>query len=316
MNASDIQTVFLLERFISGPYFHELLLTWREFVAHNEACLDRYMHNLPADARNRPIPLQADVTWGGTVLPNIRDTLEALEDGYRRILSGDLNGLTAARGPVSDNRGIVDFSVDWMTQDELRGFETLLGRASLLAFNIDRTEGAYWGPGDLSYGYEDGPRGSLDLPSTLPQYQLTGEPGVRSGERVPIAGIYVPDVPHSSAQFLNTRFDAPNAEVLLSFQSVLSPLDGSVCGKEAVTEEVKCTWRRVVRSAANYSSTTAPKDGAWGRIEAGSRCPESGYYFSPALATSRRKFHLGELMPDLGSEYGLTIWQWDQNQST
>lgn len=264
MNASDIQTIYLLARYSSADYFESLLRTWREFVALNEKSLDRYMHNLPADARTRPLPQQADITWGGTVLPNLRDTLVTLEDGYRRILSGDLDGLSAARGPVSDNRGIVDFSLEWMTKDELAGFETLLASAYMKAFNIDRTEGAYWSPGILSFDYDEGQRGPFDLPSQLPRYQIVKEPGVRTGYRVPVAGIYIPDVPHSSPQFLNSRFDAPNAEVLLGYDLVTNPLDGSICGKTLSTESVECTWHRVVQS--NESSDVAsenPKGEGW-----------------------------------------------------
>ncbi len=316
MNASDIQTIYLLERYISPAYFEDLLQTWRKFVASNEASLDRYMHNLPADARNRPLPQQADITWGGTVLPNLRETLETLEDGYRRILFGDLKGLSAARAPVSDNRGIVDFSTDWMTKDELTVFESLLAKSYTAAFNIDRTEGAYWSPGVLSFDYESSQRGPLDLPARLPHYQVVREPGIRSGYRVPIAGIYISDVPHSSPQFLNSQFEAPNAEVLLGYQTVLSPLDGSVCGKDPLTEHVECTWSRVMRAHNSFEPVSAIQNDDWARVPAGERCREPGYYFTPAQTGSRRKFKLGELMPDLGRDFGTTIWQWDQDQTT
>lgn len=314
MNAADTQAIYLIERYTSPSYFEALLTIWREFVALNEKSLDRYMHNLPADARTRPLPYQADVTWGGTVLPNIRSTLQALEDGYRMIMAGDLNGLSAAAGPVSDNRGIVDFSTDWLTKDEMLEFDTLLGKAFTLAFNIDRTEGAYWSPGALSYNYNEGLRGALNLPARLPRYSIINEPGVRSGYRVPAAGIYIPDVPHSSPQFLHTRFEAPMAEVLHNYKDVLHPVDGSIIGKEAVTGEIECTWRRVVRltDAIETEPEAANKD--WARIEAGERCRETGFYFSPALMGSRRKFSCGDLMPDLGTDFGRTIWQWDQKQ--
>lgn len=237
LDAADIQSIFLIERYISQEYLGELLKIWRDFVEVNEACFSRYMRSLPIDARRRPLPLQADVTWRGTVLPNIRESLQGLEDGYRQVLSGDLNGLTSARGPVSDHRGIIDFAIEWMTNDEMVLFERLLAQAYLLAFNIDRTEGAYWSPGSLSYEYEEGLRGPLDLPIRLPRYQIANEPGVRSGYRVPVAGIYIADIEHGSPQFLNTRLEAPPAEVLVRHEPVLNPLDGSVCGKNAVTED-------------------------------------------------------------------------------
>lgn len=50
-------------------------------------------------------------------------------------------------------------------------------------------------------------------------------------------------------------------------------------------------------------------------IHAGQACPESGYWFTPAKAGSRRHFKQGETMPDLGTAWGSTIWQWDDQQT-
>lgn len=43
-------------------------------------------------------------------------------------------------------------------------------------------------------------------------------------------------------------------------------------------------------------------------------CPRAGFWFSPARPDSRRRFDAGETMPDLGGDYGTTIWQWDERQ--
>ena len=50
------------------------------------------------------------------------------------------------------------------------------------------------------------------------------------------------------------------------------------------------------------------------RCEANHPCPKEGWWFTPAKADSRRHFKQGETMPDLGSAWGSTIWQWDENQ--
>ena len=47
------------------------------------------------------------------------------------------------------------------------------------------------------------------------------------------------------------------------------------------------------------------------RCLAGQPCPRAGFWFTPARADSRRRFALGEVMPDVGGSYGATIWQWD-----
>lgn len=50
------------------------------------------------------------------------------------------------------------------------------------------------------------------------------------------------------------------------------------------------------------------------RCESGHPCPREGYWFTPAQAGSRRHFKAGEVMPEVGGDYGATIWQWDENQ--
>lgn len=50
------------------------------------------------------------------------------------------------------------------------------------------------------------------------------------------------------------------------------------------------------------------------RFEAGEQCTREGFYFSPADTHSRRRFQYGERFPLLGSDYGKTIWQWEDNQ--
>ncbi|WP_295003840.1 hypothetical protein [uncultured Dechloromonas sp.] len=50
-------------------------------------------------------------------------------------------------------------------------------------------------------------------------------------------------------------------------------------------------------------------------VPAGSPCPESGWWFTPAQPASRRYFKQGAVMPALGSDYGDTYWQWSPDQS-
>lgn len=51
------------------------------------------------------------------------------------------------------------------------------------------------------------------------------------------------------------------------------------------------------------------------RMDGGQPCPQAGYWFTPAQSKSRRYFNQGEPMPVFQSNYGLTIWQWDEDQS-
>jgi len=50
------------------------------------------------------------------------------------------------------------------------------------------------------------------------------------------------------------------------------------------------------------------------RCDANQPCPQAGFWFTPAQVGSRRHFQSGEVMHEVGGDYGATIWQWDQNQ--
>lgn len=50
------------------------------------------------------------------------------------------------------------------------------------------------------------------------------------------------------------------------------------------------------------------------RCLGGQLCPKAGFWFTPARADSRRAFAEGEVMPEVGGDYGVTIWQWDDAQ--
>jgi hypothetical protein len=65
---------------------------------------------------------------------------------------------------------------------------------------------------------------------------------------------------------------------------------------------------------ANWRDDIAGADASTGplRCPAGQPCPREGFWVTPAKTNSRRYFHAGEVMPDVGSDYGATIWQWDE----
>ena len=66
-------------------------------------------------------------------------------------------------------------------------------------------------------------------------------------------------------------------------------------------------WRDDV---ADLASGVAPQLS----VEAGQPCPREGWWFTPAKAGSRRFFVVGQVMPAFSTDYGATIWQWDENQ--
>lgn len=308
------QEIFLLERYASLAYLEALRDTWSEMVEHLDSCLERFMLDLPADYRSRPLAEQPDAVWGELVLPNFRDTLDSLNRACALLRSGDLAGLSSCNGPLSDYKGQTEFWSGWMSRDDENRYGALLNAAVLMAANIQATEGAYWDPGDLTSGYDTVSRGPLDPPSAWPAYRLSDKIKVATDTPLPVSGIYLPDVANSCAQFLHERYSvAPPARVVRYSGQTAAASDNS---SEIASEDQPCVWTLVVRTleaipAAQPTVAEPPTE----RVIAGQACPRSGVWFTPARIGSRRHFEQGETMPSLNSDFGITIWQWHPDQS-
>ena len=94
-------------------------------------------------------------------------------------------------------------------------------------------------------------------------------------------------------------------------------LAASLVARHAFTSR-PCDWIYVeqLHGQPIDFSEDVPLDqaGTAARLESGAICNRSGYYFTPSKINSRGYFNKGETMPDLNSEYGATIWQWDADQ--
>lgn len=71
-----------------------------------------------------------------------------------------------------------------------------------------------------------------------------------------------------------------------------------------------------MREPTNHPSIKGPLDTGRARptlpLSCGTRalaCPRAGFWFTPARLDSRRHFTQDEPMPDMGGDYGATIWQ-------
>ena len=306
------QEIFLLERFSSTAYFGELRDTWGEMIHVVETSLNHFMKNLPLDYRNRPQPEQPDVVWGERVLPNFRDTYHNLCDGYIRLAQGDILGLDFCNGPLNDFKGQQDFWAGWMQQAEENRYHELLLAATNMAGNICATAEALWEPLELGNEYTPEVRGQLAPPATWPAYKINYKISVDSGSMPSANGIYVPTVDSSCAEFLSKEFGpAPEAKVFLGKTSPADEEDS-----QNIIESRPCEWLLVERIiVGDEISRPSLLESRGYRVVAGTPCPESGYYFTPAKEVSRRYFSQHEIMPTFDSTYGLVIWQWDTNQS-
>lgn len=307
------QEIYLLERFSSLDYFGQMRDAWAEMVDVAEQALEQFMHKLPPDYRRRHLSLQPDIVWGERVLPNFRSTLESLNTGYSLLAGGDLSILALGGNVKSDIKGqSSDYSTDWMPKEFENRFWHLQAEAGTRASNISFTEEASWNQTELSSGYHTPSRGPLDAPPTWPIYRLNASVTVLSGMPVAVSGIYLPASAESCAEVLIESYDAFHARISID------PKTGHNVSKAPTT------WTLVERMAdegggiPGHESASAVGATGQHRVNVPGRqtCPQSGWWFTPAKAGSRRYFKAGEVMPSVeSSSYGATFWQWETDQA-
>ncbi|WP_136418082.1 hypothetical protein [Herbaspirillum sp. ST 5-3] len=307
------QEIYLLERFCSLERYGQMRDAWEAMLNHAESMLDRFMHNLPPRYRKRPLPEQPDIVWGERVLPNFRYTMRLLNDGYIKRSHGDYEALGRACGVTGGIRGQRDFWSGWMDEVEPGAeakYYELLYKAGDLAWPVDLTSGGIWSPGALTTRYDKVVKEPLNPPPAWPTYRLNWKVTVKSGDRVPQTGIYLPDVDHGFPTLL-IKSDDP---LLGEANEASVVLDPSVSSKKGYRPT---TWTLVERIADERDLLAQPSLIAPIRLraEGGQPCPQTGYWYTPAKLNSRRHFKEGEVMPVFQSDYGSTIWQWDSNQA-
>lgn len=151
------------------------------------------------------------------------------------------------------------------------------------------------------------------LPDKIPEYKPDVSVSCKTGEVVPWTGVWVPSTGMGTAALAFARQGVQIMQPAYEVDDVDE--DGMAESYklfEAVWHPVKPTGQMIDHPVLTNLKTHEAQ--ARGRCESGQRCPREGWWFTPA-APERRNFKLGELMPTVGGDYGLTIWQWCESQS-
>ena len=129
---------------------------------------------------------------------------------------------------------------------------------------------------------------------------------VTTGAPVPRSGIYLPDADESCAAFLIAGEEAAVASI---------GYNPDTMQRASKADTIWTLVERVADSGGGVPGATDPvRAGVRLRCESGHPCPRAGFWLTPAQAQSRRRFAQGETMPAIASDYGATIWQWDDRQ--
>lgn len=152
----------------------------------------------------------------------------------------------------------------------------------------------------------------LMLPEEIPEYAPDESASCKTGEIVPWTGVWVPSMGMGSAAL---AFARQGIQIMQSAYEIVSVDED---GEADSYELVDCVWHPVKPTGRMIKHPVMAKlrqelANARLRCEAGQRCPREGIWFTPAVADLRH-FELGEVMPEIKSDYGHTIWQWSQQQ--
>lgn len=171
----------------------------------------------------------------------------------------------------------------------------------------------------------------FNFPPILPTVPPPTDTLIPTGAEVPADGIYEPEWPASGAGGMLGRLMGSGKGSAVEkgcMNYLLANTKAPLYQVGELDDPIPVTWRLIWQDTryldgtipaeeADYLVVAEPSTAELSRLrcEAKQPCPKAGYWFTPAKPDSRRRFKQGEAMPDVGSSYGDTIWQWDENQS-
>ncbi|AOE91679.1 hypothetical protein LBM341_03428 (plasmid) [Ralstonia solanacearum] len=252
--------------------------------------------------------------------------------------------------PATDYRGLVEQPLGWMSYEQRKQWDQVFERLSYACgtgsetLRNNETKGGHWlnrqsigedrvyldrdngHMGDLARAihYAEG-YGIMSPPNPFPKHPVDIGERVSPGTPCPRTGVWVPKQWLDGANDFSLAFCVQGQPMQPAYQVYWGkpldvwadfpmPDDDDVEERSITlteTRAVDTTWYFVSQPTAQ----TVPASNLHLRCEAGQACPKSGYWITPAKSGSRRCFQQGTPMPEVISDYGSTIWQWDSDQS-
>lgn len=297
---------YLLEQFSSLHFFEVMRNHHRLFLDGLEELFEIYMHNLPYNLRDLPLPEQADINWGGTVLPNLRGTMDRIDYAYTKIKSGDFTYLDCVGEIRSNDKGLSEFSKQWMDDlpyDKVRKCWDDYSIATSYASVIERTYPTSWSKNFLINKFPDAEIfDEIDispLPLSYPIYRINSEINIKSRSKLTKTGIYICQEYDNKLAFLASSEEENNG---------FAPRCAKQNMETGENMYFEATWMLVERIAdEGFSIETDQSNRLKGY--AGDICPQSGDWWSPANRSQSRYFEQGDVFPKIeNNSWGETIW--------
>lgn len=303
-NSVHPKEVYLLEKFSSLDFFEIMRNNYHNFLTGLEELFELYIHNLPYDLRTLPFSEQADINWGETVLPNLRNTMDRIDIAYIKIKSGDFTYLDCAAEIRSNDKGLSEFSFYWMDNlphNKVKQCWDYYLISKKYALIIEKTYPTYWDKGFLNNKF---PKAeifngiNIKLPGSYPIYRLDSRNIVRSKEKINKTGVYVCNEYDNKLIFLASSKEDDNG---------FAPR--YACRNKETREKLyfETSWTLIER-ISDQGGTVESIVIENLKALAGQKCPKTGYWWSPANQSNSRYFTEGDIFPKLESDWGETIW--------
>jgi hypothetical protein len=246
--------------------------------------------------------------------------MDLSEIGYRRTMAEIAEGifLHAQKADAMAMAGAIHTHIDDLRRDYVSLQDTW---ATIYANTAHKIK--------IPFGV---PPGELPL---LPIVSASA-PTVMSGQEVPCMGIWIvePDEAHKGHTYcmaylrqwwpaletvseqeheLNTRYERTREEEYRKDWDKIN--DYPVRWRLLWRDDRDYTHGNTSNEESDYltyyeTGVAQPIDIQRLRCEGGQPCPKSGFWATPAKQDSRREFTQGNIMPSLGGDYGVTIWEW------
>lgn len=252
--------------------------------------------------------------------------------------------------PATDYRGLVEQPLGWMSDEQRKQWDYAFARLSYACgtgsatLRNNLTKGIHWlnrhsigkdkiyldrddsDPGDTANAIQYAEKyGIVSAPTVFPKHPVDVGLYVSPGDSCPRTGVWVPKQWLDGAIDFSLAFCVQGQPMQPAYRIKGLELNNPFAGYDdemaaeyeataigsPVTEAADTTWYFVSQA----TDEAGPVSGFHLRCEAGETCPKSGYWITPAKSDSRRFFSQGAPMPEVVSDYGSTIWQWDSDQS-
>lgn len=282
-------------------------------------------------------PLAGDYRPTGQWGSKMESLLQNYDNARAQLVQGNFAEMVAFGGGIeTTSRGLSEGITHWLGADADSFWDALDAAYSVCSTDfwqavqgsqmfarstyLDGTEDwraikSDWSlPGCDIYYHED--RAFTVRPTEIPEYAPDTSICCRTGEVVPWTGLWVPSYGLRASALAFARKDIQ----VMQFAYEVTREDPEDGGEEF--DRVEATWHPV-----RPTGRMIPWPEGYGPLEqdesippeqrrcvAGDLCPKAGYWLSPAKTDSRRMFRAGDVMPELGSTWGATIWQWDADQ--